>query len=115
MIDRKPIESDRYWDEVHFECSCCPESEVRELETEHNELLSKAEELEELYNQKCKMFNSQSAVLRLKEEKIRDLKKQRDIAVEALKLITSEAMHKNYEVKQFAISALAQINQIGEK
>ncbi len=32
MSDRKPIEADRYWDEVHFECSCCLEHKVRELE-----------------------------------------------------------------------------------
>ncbi len=61
-----------------------------ELNTTHEELLSKAEVLGKRYQQKCKMFNSQSALLRLKEDKIRELLNQRDTAAELLERVIDQ-------------------------
>ncbi len=135
MSDRKPIEEvikkafNIVYEKEHFDLMNEPEiereyayeifeqgykSRVKQLETEHNELLSKAEELEKRYQQKCEMFNSQSEVLRIKEEKIRDLIKQRDIAVELLERVLKQGgIHTvtSMDIVEF----LTEINQIGEK
>ncbi|MCP4393159.1 MAG: hypothetical protein GY804_02670 [Alphaproteobacteria bacterium] len=76
MSDRTTIEPlERFWIK-DVQRSMCSGSQVRELETKHR--------------QKCEMFNSQSAVLRLKEEKIRELREQRNIAVELLERVIDQ-------------------------